>query len=78
MSETEQKEKIIEIIECLKPYLINDGGNIDFVKYEKNIVYVKMSGACANCNMLNLTLADGIESTIKEEVPQVKEVRNIG
>ena len=33
-----EKEKIIEIINKLKPFLINDGGNIEFVKYEDNIV----------------------------------------
>lgn len=71
------EQKIINIIETLKPFLINDGGNIEFVKYENNIVYIKMLGACANCHMLDLTLKEGIESTIKEEVPEVKEVINI-
>lgn len=71
------EQKIIEIIETLKPFLINDGGNIEFVKYEDNKVYIKMLGACANCHMLDLTLKEGIEATIKEEVPEVKEVINI-
>lgn len=72
-----QEEKIIEIINKLKPFLINDGGNIEFVKYENNIVYIKMLGACANCQMLDLTLKDGIEAAIISEVPEVKEVINI-
>ena len=38
------EQKIIEIIDQLRPFLINDGGNIEFVKYENNIVYVKMMG----------------------------------
>lgn len=71
------EQKIIEIIETLKPFLINDGGNIEFIKYEDNKVYIKMLGACANCHMLDLTLKEGIEATIKEEVPEVKEVINI-
>ena len=73
-----QKEKIIEVIEYLRPYLINDGGNIEFIKYEDNIVYIKMMGACSNCAMLDYTLKDSIEMAIKEEVPEVKEVINIG
>lgn len=72
-----QEEKIKEIINKLQPFLINDGGNIEFVKYENNIVYIKMLGACANCQMLDLTLKDGIESAIISEVPEVKEVINI-
>jgi len=71
-------DKIIEIIDSLRPFLISDGGNIEFVKYENNIVYIKMMGACSNCHMLDLTLKDGIEAAIKSEVPSVLEVINVG
>jgi len=74
---TKAEEKIIEIIDKLRPFLINDGGNIEFVKYENNIVYIRMTGACANCHMLDITLKEGIEMAIIEEVPEVKEVKNI-
>lgn len=72
-----EKEIIIDIIEHLRPFLMNDGGDIEFIKYEDNIVYIKMTGACANCHMLDLTLKEGIEAAIKSEVPNVKEVINI-
>lgn len=71
------EQKIIEIIDQLRPFLINDGGNIEFVKYENNIVYVKMMGACANCIMIDATLKEGIEAAIKSEVEEVKEVVNL-
>lgn len=71
------EEKIKEIIQSLRPYIINDGGDIEFVKYENNIVYIKMAGACVNCHMLDLTLKKGIEAAIKDEIPEVKEVINI-
>ena len=70
----EQEQKIIEIIDKLRPFLISDGGNIEFVKYEDNIVYIKMMGACANCQMLDFTLKEGIEAAIMNEVPEVSEV----
>ena len=72
-----QENKIKEIINKLRPFLINDGGNIEFVKYEDNYVYIKMLGACANCQMLDITLKDGIEAAIINEVPDVKGVINI-
>ena len=72
------KEKIVDIIDKLRPYLINDGGNIEFIKYEDNIVYIKMSGACSNCSMLDFTLKEGIEAAIREEVPSVVDVINVG
>ncbi len=72
-----QEEVIIGIIEQIQPFLIADGGNVEFVKYEDNIVYVKIIGACQNCGMLDVTLKDVIEATIMEEVPEVKEVRTV-
>jgi Fe-S cluster biogenesis protein NfuA len=74
---SKEEAKIIEIIDRLRPFLINDGGNIEYIKYEDNIVYIQMMGACSNCHMLDLTLKDGIEAAIKEEVPTVKEVINV-
>ena len=71
------EKKIKEIIDKLRPFLINDGGNIEFVKYEDNFVYIKMIGACANCQMLDITLKDGIEAAIINEVPEVKGIINI-
>lgn len=73
----EIEKKIIEIIDTLRPYLINDGGDIEFIKYENHIVYIKMIGACADCMMMDFTLKDGIEFAIKEEIPEVEEVRNV-
>ena len=71
------EEKIKEIINKLRPYLVGDGGDIEFVKYEDGIVYIKMLGACAGCALIDYTLKDGVEMAIKEEVPEVKEVVNI-
>ena len=71
-----QEKKIIEIIDKLRPFLVNDGGNIEFVKYENGYVYIRMMGACANCQMLDLTLRDGIEAAIINEVPEVLGVIN--
>ena len=73
----ENEDKIIEIINKLRPFLINDGGNIEFVKYENNIVYIRMMGACANCHLIDVTLKDGIEAAIISEVPEVEGVVNV-
>lgn len=72
-----EEKKIKEVIETLRPFLVGDGGDIEFIKYENDIVYINMLGACANCHMLDLTLKEGIEAAIKEEVPSVKEVINV-
>ncbi|MDD3187807.1 MAG: NifU family protein [Bacilli bacterium] len=73
----ETEKKIKEIIEELRPFLNSDGGDIEFLKYENNIVYIKMHGACSNCSMLEYTLKDGIENTLKEEIPEIEAVVNV-
>ena len=69
--------KIISIIDKIRPFLISDGGNLEFIKYEKNIVYVRLTGACKDCAMIDITLKDGIEEMIVNEIPEVKEVKNV-
>ena len=69
------KEKVLEVINDLRPVLMNDGGNIEFVKIEDNILYVRLQGACIGCPMKEFTLKDGIEKTVLEKVPEIKEVR---
>ena len=70
-------EKIKSVIDKLRPFLISDGGNIEFVDYKEGKVYIKMLGACAGCDLIDYTLKEGVESAIKEEVPSVKEVVNV-
>ena len=77
MKENEIEIKIKNLIEKIRPYLINDGGDLEFIKYEKNIVYVKLTGACEGCPMMDITLKDGIEELLKNEIPEIIEVRNV-
>lgn len=73
----EIENKINEILDKLRPFLINDGGNIEFIKFEDGIVYVKMTGACAGCSLIDVTLKDGIEEALINEIPEVLAVVNI-
>lgn len=67
-------EKIIKVLDDLRPYLIADGGDIEFVKFENGIVYVKMLGACSECGLIDFTIKDGVEAMLINEIPEVKEV----
>ena len=65
------------VIEKVRPFLISDGGDVEFVKYENGIVYVKLIGACANCNYGDIEIKDTIENILTSEIPEVLEVKNI-
>ena len=69
--------KIQEILDTLRPYLNMDGGDVEFIKYEDKIVYVKLTGACAMCLNQGDTLNSGLLFAIQEKVKEVKEVINV-
>ena len=70
-------KKIKEELEDLKPFLNMDGGDIEFIKYEDNIVFVRLSGACANCGYQDYTLKDNILEYLQEDIPEIKGIINV-
>lgn len=73
----QNNEKIKNIIEKITPYLNSDGGNIELVKVEDNVVYVKLTGACGCCPHRNETIKYGILESIKAECPEITDVINV-
>jgi Fe-S cluster biogenesis protein NfuA len=71
------ENKIVEVLNKIKPFLNDDGGDLEFVKFEDGIVYVRLLGACDGCAMADNTIKDMVEYTLNFEIPEVKEVRNI-
>lgn len=64
----EKVSKIKELLEDIRPFLNQDGGDIEFIKYEDNFVYIKLNGACAHCGAQDETINYGIEAYLKEHV----------
>lgn len=80
MKEKQNEEvikKINMVLDKIRPYLENDGGSVTFKKYENNVVYVSLIGACSSCPMASLTLKEGIETALISEVPEVIKVINV-
>jgi len=67
-------ERAQAVIESFRPYIQADGGDIDFVKCEDNVVTVRLRGACSSCPHAAMTLKMGVERHLKEQVPEIKEV----
>jgi len=69
--------QIIQVIDRIRPFIQRDGGDLRLVKYEDGIVYIKLYGACVGCGFIDSTLYDGVESILKDEIPEVVKVVNI-
>lgn len=68
-------EKVKEVIEKeIRPLLALEGGSIELVGVEDGVVKVRLTGACGSCPMSQYTLANFVEATLKDRVPEVKSV----
>jgi Fe-S cluster biogenesis protein NfuA len=76
MSESVEKRVQAALAE-IKPQIQADGGDIDLVAVENNIVKVRLRGACVGCPMSALTLKQGVESLIKSKVPEIQSVEAV-
>jgi len=75
---TEVEKKIREILDTeIRPAVAMDGGDIQFDRFEDGVVYVYMQGSCAGCPSSTATLKMGIETRLREAVPEVQEVVSI-
>jgi Fe-S cluster biogenesis protein NfuA len=68
------KEKVEAALAKIRPALQADGGDVELVGVEDGVVKVSLRGACVGCPMSTMTLKQGIERILKEEIPEVKEV----
>lgn len=69
------KEKITEVLERVRPYLMNDGGDIEYVDYKDGVCYLRFLGHCANCSLMMVTLNDGIKDALINEIPEIIDVK---
>jgi Fe-S cluster biogenesis protein NfuA len=76
MSETVEK-RVKKALAEIKPRIQADGGDIELVAVEKDIVKVRLQGACAGCPMAALTLKQGVERLIKAQVPEIRSVEAV-
>lgn len=71
----ELTEKVLNVLDQVRPYLQADGGDIKFIELtEDNVVNVELMGACGSCAFSTVTLKNGVETTLKKVLPEIKEV----
>ena len=78
MKTIELTKKIEKALEGIRPFLQNDGGDIELVSIEENkSVTVRLLGNCVSCSVNQMTLKSGVEMTIKKYAPEIENVYNV-
>ena len=72
------REKVEAVLAKVRPMLQADGGDVELVGVnDEGVVKVKLTGACGGCPMATITLKQGIEVALKEEIPEITDVISI-
>jgi len=70
-------ERVQKALDKIRPSLQADGGDVELVEVENNVVKVRLTGACGGCPFSQMTLKNGIEKIVKEEIPEIIEVVSV-
>ena len=68
------REKVEAVLAQIRPALEAHGGDVELVNVNEGVVTLSLKGACFGCPMATITLRQGIERMLKEQIPEVKEV----
>ncbi len=71
------KEEVEEVLETLRPQLMQDGGNVELVDIEDGVVKLRLIGACSSCSSSTMTLKMGIERALKKAIPMVRCIESV-
>lgn len=72
------QQNVEKALEEIRPFLKSDGGDITLISIEDNKhVKVRLEGACTSCNVNQMTLKAGVETTIKKYAPEIETVVNV-
>jgi len=75
MDKEEIREKVEKALEEIRPYLMNDGGNLSLISIDEDLtVNIRLEGNCVGCRINHMTMKLGVEETIRKYVPHIKEV----
>ena len=61
----------------IRPAIMQDGGDVTFIKYEEGTAYLSLKGSCAGCPSATVTLKNGIENMLKHHIPELKKVEQV-
>ena len=69
------RERVQNVLDRVRPFLQADGGDIELVAIDGNCAEVRLTGMCAGCPSAHMTLHVGVETAIREEIPEFEMLR---
>lgn len=76
MAPEDLKKRVEKALNEIRPYLNNDGGDIELISIKDDVVNVRLIGNCSSCKVNQMTLKTGVEMTVKKYAPEISKVVN--
>lgn len=78
LNKDEKIDIILDALEQIRPFMKEDGGDVEFVGFENNkTVFIKLLGSCSGCSMSKMTIKSGIEENLKKSISADIEVLEV-
>ena len=71
------EERVQAVLDRIRPALKRDGGDVELVSVEGNVVKLRLIGSCSDCAMSTLTLQQVVEKAIKQEIPEIEYIESV-
>ena len=71
------RERVLQALDEIRPFLVNDGGDVALESIENGVVSIRFVGACKGCTVNRMTLRSGVEMNVKKFAPEIQSVVNI-
>lgn len=71
------RDRVLLALDEIRPFLVNDGGDVALESIEGDIVSIRFVGACRGCSVNRMTLRSGVEMTVKKYAPEIQSVVNV-
>ena len=69
------KERVEAVLARVRPFMQADGGDIELIEVNGNSAGVTLTGMCAGCPSAHMTLYLGVESALRDEMPEFDALR---
>jgi Fe-S cluster biogenesis protein NfuA len=69
------RERVEAVLERVRPFMQADGGDIELIEVNGNSADVKLTGMCAGCPSAHMTLYLGVETALRDEIPEFENLR---
>jgi Fe-S cluster biogenesis protein NfuA/nitrite reductase/ring-hydroxylating ferredoxin subunit len=66
--------RVRQVLDGVRPYMESHGGDVELVEVKQDTVFLRLHGSCNGCSASAVTLRNGVEEALKEQVPEITRI----